>query len=64
MIDVALGIEALVLAAEYRGSTTANTEECFNNLVWLDERPKPTWDEIVKAYDALPNDVKGLEWLS
>lgn len=53
-MDVALGIEALVPAAQYYGSTTANTEECFDLLDWFDERPKPTWDETVAAYNALP----------
>jgi len=58
MIDVALGIEALIPAAEYFGSTTANTKECFDNLNWLDERAKPTWKEIQDAYKALPEEVK------
>ena len=53
-MDVALGIEALVPAAQYYGSTTANTEECFDALDWLDARPKPTWPEVVEAYNNLP----------
>lgn len=58
MIDVALGIEALVPAAEYFGSTTENTKECFDDLNWLDARPKPTWKAIQEAYDALPDEIK------
>ena len=58
MIDIALGIEALLPAAEYFGSTTANTKECFDDLNWLDKRLKPTWDEIQEAYNALPDEVK------
>ena len=58
MIDVALGIEALVPAAEYFGSTTANTKECFDNLNWLDLRKKPTWKQIQDAYEALPEEIK------
>jgi hypothetical protein len=57
-MDVALGIEALLPAAQYGGSTTDNTQECFDDLRWEDERPKPTWKEIQDAYDALPEDVK------
>lgn len=53
MIDVALGIEALVPAAEYFGSTTANTKECFDNLNWLDARPKPTWEQVQSAWVTL-----------
>jgi hypothetical protein len=57
-MDVALGIEALVPAAEYFGSTTANTKKSFDDLNWLDERAKPTWKQIQDAYDALPDEVK------
>lgn len=49
-MDIALGIEQLLPAAEYLGSTTANTKECFDNLNWLDERSKPTWKQIQDAY--------------
>jgi hypothetical protein len=57
-MDVALGIEALVPAAEYFGSTTANTKKSYDDLNWQDERPKPTWAAIQSAYDALPDEVK------
>jgi hypothetical protein len=57
-MDVALGIEALIPAAEYRGSTTDNTKECFDDLVWLDDRKKPTWKQIQDAYDKLPEELK------
>lgn len=50
MIDVALGIEAVVPTAEYFGSTTDNTKECFDNLNWQDSRPKPTWKEVQDGY--------------
>jgi hypothetical protein len=58
MIDVALGIEALIPAAEYFGSTLDNTKECFDALNWLDARTKPTWKQIQDAYTALPADIK------
>lgn len=61
MIDVALGIQALVPAAEYFGSVTANTKECFDNLNWQDARPKPTWQEVQDAYNALPEEIKNPE---
>jgi hypothetical protein len=57
-MDVALGIEALLPAAEYFGSTTANTKACFDELNWQDERPKPTWKQIQDAYVALPDEIK------
>jgi hypothetical protein len=57
-MDVALGIEALLPAAEYGGSTTDNTKECLSNLRWEDIRPKPTWKEVQDAYNALPDDIK------
>ena len=58
MIDVALGIEALLPAPQYFGSTTANTKECFDNLNWQDERAKPTWKQVQDAYAALPEEIK------
>ena len=58
MIDVALGIEALVPAAEYFGSTTDNTKKSFDDLNWQDQREKPTWEAIQEAYDALPDEIK------
>ncbi len=57
-MDIALGIEALLPAAEYFGSTTANDKECFDNLNWQDARPKPTWKQVQDAYDALPESIK------
>ena len=57
MIDVALGIEALLPAPQYFGSTTANTKEAFDNLDWRDEREKPTWKEVQDAYAALPEKI-------
>jgi hypothetical protein len=60
-MDIALGIEALLPAAEYFGSTTENTKECFDNLNWKDARPKPTWKEVQDAYNALPEEIKNPE---
>jgi hypothetical protein len=57
-MDIALGIQALLPAAEYFGSTTANTKACFDDLSWLDERPKPTWKQVQDAYNALPEEIK------
>ena len=61
MIDVALGIEALLPAAQYFGSTNANTKQCFDDLNWQDERAKPTWKEVQDAYVALPDKIKNPE---
>jgi hypothetical protein len=57
-MDVALGIEAIVPAAEYFGTTNENTKASFDNLNWLDERPKPTWKQVQDAYNALSNEIK------
>jgi len=56
-MDVALGIEALLPAAQYFGSTTANTKECFDDLNWQDERVKPTWKQVQEAYAGLPEEI-------
>jgi len=52
-MDVALAIEALVPAAEYGGSTTANDKTCFTALRWEDGRKKPSWKEIQVAWAEL-----------
>ena len=57
-MDIALGIEALVPAAQYFGSTTANTKQSFDDLDWQDERSKPTWKQVQDAYTALPEEIK------
>lgn len=57
-MDIALGIEALLPAANYFGSTTANTKEAFDDLDWQDERSKPTWKQVQDAYAALPEEIK------
>ena len=57
-MDIALSIEKLIPAAKYFGSVTANTQESFNNLDWVDERPKPTWKQIQDAYLTIPESVK------
>ena len=57
MFDVASGIEALLPAAQYFGSTTANTKQCFDDLNWQDERAKPTWKQVQDAYAALPEKI-------
>ena len=60
-MDVALGIEALLPAAEYFGSTTANNKDCFDNLDWQDSRLKPTWNQIQDAYNSLSEEIKNPE---
>jgi hypothetical protein len=49
-MDIALAIEALLPAAEYFGSTTDNTKDCFDNLDWQDSRTKPTWKQLQDAW--------------
>ncbi|NBQ98668.1 MAG: hypothetical protein EBT26_05395 [Microbacteriaceae bacterium] len=57
-MDIALGIEALLPAAQYFGSTTDNTKQSFDDLNWLDERTKPSWVDVQSAYNALPDELK------
>lgn len=52
-MDIALAIEALLPAAEYYGSTTANDKDCFDNLDWQDSRPKPTWKQLQDVWVTL-----------
>jgi len=47
MAEIAIGLDALVPGAKYRGSLTENTRAAFDALVWEDQRAKPTWDAVV-----------------
>jgi hypothetical protein len=54
MVDIALCIEELIgIGAKYFGSTTANTKECFDDLVWNDNRTKPKWEDILICWDQI-----------
>ncbi len=52
-MDIATALDALVPAAEYRGSLTANTRAAYNALVWTDVRAKPDWADIVSETGAV-----------
>lgn len=51
MIDIALGIEHLVPGASYSGSLTANDLEAYQAIHWQDERPMPTWEDILEVHE-------------
>lgn len=38
---------------QYSGSVTNNTEECYNNITWLDIRQKPDWNTILTQWNLL-----------
>jgi hypothetical protein len=49
-VDIARGIEILVPDARYKRPILEETQEFYNSLEWLDERVKPTWNEIYTAW--------------
>jgi hypothetical protein len=57
-MDIALAIEALVPSAEYFGSTTSNTKEDYDLLIWNDERVKPEFTALKAAYDLLVQETQ------
>ena len=57
-MDIALAIEALVPRAEYFGSTTSNTKEDYDLLIWNDERVKPEFTALKVAYDLLVQETQ------
>ena len=48
-MDIALAIDHLVPQAKYAGSTSGNDRKTYEDLVWEDDRKKPTWEEIIIA---------------
>lgn len=57
--DLALAIDALVPAAQYGGSTTANDRASYDALRWEDERPRPKWEDLEAASERV---VSALAW--
>lgn len=47
--DIAAGLDTLVPDANYSGSLKYNTEQEYDNLIWADDRPKPTFIEVDAA---------------
>ncbi|MDP9195202.1 MAG: hypothetical protein M3O22_00260 [Pseudomonadota bacterium] len=61
--DIALALHSLVPRARYRGSLTANRREAYDAIIWLPEenRPKPSWPQILDAALALAKTNKKTE---
>lgn len=45
-------LHIIVPLARFKGDLSPGTEAAYNSIIWLDERPKPTWQEVVDAYHA------------
>lgn len=56
MIDIALVLN--INKYLYSGSVTSNTEENYNLIVWLDDRKKPTWDQLNIQWNILNSKLK------
>lgn len=57
MIDVSLTLNYILPNCNYEGSLTDNTEISYNNLTWLDDRRKPTWNDIEANWQILKIDI-------
>jgi hypothetical protein len=57
-MDIAHRLSNIVNNPVYSGSLTANTKEAFDTIVWLDSRPKPTWNQILNEKDPVMPDIK------
>ncbi len=54
-MDIALRLHQLAPGAEYQGSLTANTQEAYDALVWLDTTyDKPSWETILATTEVAP----------
>jgi len=51
MIDIALAIDILTPKAQYRGSVTSNMKREYDAILWVDNRKKPTWEELQTSWD-------------
>lgn len=51
-------LEKLVPAPKMSGSLTRNDEVAWDDVVWEDSRPKPTWGELVAIWPEVERDRK------
>ena len=58
-----MDIAILLNNYKYRGSVTANTEQSYNDLIWEDERPKPTWQELQAQWQEIEQAIEAKEAL-
>lgn len=45
-MGLAVNLEKLVPGADYSGALAEDTRNAWEAIVWRDQRPKPTWEEI------------------
>lgn len=50
VIDIRSALAVLGQGWAFGGSVTDGTEACWDEVVWEDERPKPTWEELQAAH--------------
>jgi len=46
IFNIYIGLDSLVEGPIFKGGFINHTEEEYNNIVWLDDRVKPAWDEV------------------
>jgi hypothetical protein len=69
-MDIAICLDRLVPDAEYTGSTSGDDEASYNALSWTDNRPKPTWQDILdewgdyQAEELLRNEYRIYDFVS
>lgn len=49
-MDVSIALDRLTPGAIYTGSLTDNTQQSYDEIVWGDERDKPSWEQIEIAF--------------
>lgn len=49
-MDVRATLAALLSSPQFEGSLTANTQDAYGRLRWLDARPKPAWADLVAKW--------------
>lgn len=57
-MGLAILIEKLVPAAQYSGAFENNSRREYEDLVWEDQRPKPTWQDLQSVVVSEPLDVR------
>jgi hypothetical protein len=58
-MSLALALDIVMPGAEYTGSLTNDTQDAYDRIVWLDARPKPTFEKVLAASaQVFKNDLK------
>lgn len=56
-MDVLLTLAALVPSPNFAGVFVENTREEYERITWQDDRPKPSWNDLLAKWPEVEQDI-------